>query len=146
MNNNVYMLTANLCIDHYKYLPSEIYLIIVNFLYYPHELPYQERKNYNHALKSLPKLFVYPGPKMIFTSAMKPFRMCKFVYMLYHAKKKPDERILVIEYVPFKIEAETQTAEYGDSFLLVAKNMRNRYMQNIIDQSHLQTEMLNTML
>jgi len=83
---------------------------------------------------------------MIFTSAMKPFRMCKFVYMLYHAKKKPDERILVIEYVPFKIEAETQTAEYGDSFLLVAKNMRNRYMQNIIDQSHLQTEMLNTML
>jgi len=140
------MLTANLCIDRYKYLPPEIYQFIMKFLYYPHEYPYLERKIYNKALTELPKLFVYPGPKMIFTSAMKPFRMCKFVYMLYHAKKKPGERILIIEYVPFKIEEDTQTNGYNDSFLLVAKNMRNRYMQNAIDQSHLQTEMLNTIL
>jgi hypothetical protein len=66
--------------------------------------------------------------------------------MLYHAKKKPGERILIIEYVPFKIEEDTQTNGYNDSFLLVAKNMRNRYMQNAIDQSHLQTEMPNTIL
>ena len=91
------MLTANLCIDRYKYLPAEIYEIIMKFLYYPHQYPYAERKIYNKALTELPKLFVYPGPKMIFTSAMKPFRMCKFVYMLYHAKKKPGERILIIE-------------------------------------------------
>jgi hypothetical protein len=142
----VYMLTANLCIDRYKYLPPELYLIIVNFLYYPHELPYQERKTYNLALCFLPKLVIYPGTRIIFTSATKPIRMCKFVYVLYHAKKRPDERILIIEYIPFKIECETSTSEYDDSFLLVAKNMRNRYMQNIIDRRHLQIEMLNTIL
>ncbi len=140
------MLTANLCIDRYKYLPPEIYQIIMKFLYYPHQYPYLGRRVYNKALTELPKLFVYPGPKIIFTSAMKPFRMCKFVYMLYHAKKKPGERILIIEYVPFKIEEDTQTNGYNDSFLIVAKNMRNRYMQNAIDQSHLQTEMPNTIL
>ena len=140
------MFVANLCINRYKYLPVEIYQIIMKFLYYPHQYPYKERIKYNKALTELPKLFVYPGPKMIFTSAMKPFRMCKFVYMLYHAKKKPGERILIIEYVPFKIEEDTRTSEYNDSFLLVAKNMRNRYMQNVIDQSHLQTEMPNTIL
>ena len=61
---------AKVCIDRYNYyIPDEIFEIIKELVYYPHEYPGLERKRYNKFLKTLPKLAINPGPKIIFNSS-----------------------------------------------------------------------------
>ena len=134
MSGNEFFI-ANLCINRYKYLPPEIYNIIMLYLYqYPHQYPYYERKIYNRILPCLPKLSICSSPRMIFTSCMQPFRTCKFIYALYHSKKDHDKRILVIEYVPLIINASPNNiSEYDDECRLMSKRLRKQYMQKISD-------------
>ena len=58
------------------------------YLTYPHERQGKFVTIYNHCLLSLPKLMIFPGPRIIHDSrdAEKGFCLIKFIYTLHHAK------------------------------------------------------------
>ena len=113
------MYTANLCINRYIHLPPELYLIIRNFLYYPHEYPYLERKMYNSTLSNLPKLSSYPFEDQM--TWVKNSRLCKYSYILYHTKSEPLSYISIIEYVALRDKDQMKMTYWKDFF-------RRRYM------------------
>ena len=105
-----------------------------------------ERKRYNKFLKTLPKLAINPGPKIIFNSALKPFRVCKFKYILdiplITYKRLRGARytyLLINEHFMYKEPRLEDSRRFGefvdihvdDSKLLQYKSMRSQYLERL---------------
>ena len=58
-------------------------------------------KNYNSILKTLPKMYIpRTGPRIVYNSYKREFRIVKFLYHIYHKTWKRSKTIIVIS--PYK--------------------------------------------
>ena len=110
-------------------LPKELVNIIINFLFWPHQIPTIQRKLYNRCLKNLPTLSICPNFQIILNSATKSYRLCQFRYILHYSTKFPQSFIYVVEYMQMPRIEESE-----NEFILVRK-LRFLYKMEYFDLS-----------
>ena len=88
------------------YIINDIWILIKDFLF--HNIQKQGKhlkdniniKNYNSILKTLPKMYIpRVGPRIIYNSFKREFRLVKFLYHIYHKTWKKSKTIII--YSPY---------------------------------------------
>ena len=89
------------------YIINEIWELIKEYLFHDikkHGKHLKNNKyihNYNNILKTLPKMYIpRRGPRIVYNSFKREFRIVKFLYHIYHKTWKRSKTIIVIS--PYK--------------------------------------------
>ena len=85
------------------YIINEIWEVIKEYLFHDIKKHGKHLKNdkyihnYNNILKTLPKLYIpRTGPRIVYNSFKREFRLVKFLYHIYHKTWKRSKTIIVI--------------------------------------------------
>ena len=85
------------------YIINDLWKLIKEYLF--HDIKKQGKhlkddvyiKNYNYILKTLPKMYIpRNGPRIVYNSYKREFRIVKFLYHIYHKTWKRSKTIIVI--------------------------------------------------
>ena len=85
------------------YIINEIWEVIKEYLFHDIKKHGKHLKNdkyihkFNYILKTLPKLYIpRTGPRIVYNSFKREFRLVKFLYHIYHKTWKRSKTIIVI--------------------------------------------------
>ena len=83
------------------YIINEIWEVIKEYLFHDIKKHGKHLKNdkyihkYNYILKTLPKLYIpRTGPRIVYNSFKREFRLVKFLYHIYHKTGKEVKQLL----------------------------------------------------